>query len=99
MWGSNRYNNGFRCVTTTDDVHYLNLYGWRHYRILAFGNQNAAARVGIKRQLNGAHHMAGVIKYQREKLAAKRKRNAKGKKVVEIAKALVRAESEECIVM
>jgi len=43
--------------------------------------------------------MAGVIKYQREKLAAKRKRNAKGKKVVEIAKALVRAESEECIVM
>lgn len=99
LWGSNHYNHGFRCVTTDDDVQYLNLYGWRRYRILAFGNQNAASRVAIKRQLNGAHHMAGVIKYQREKLAAKEKRNAKRNKLLVLGKALVRAKSQECVVL
>ncbi len=99
LWGANRYNNGFRCVTADDDTHYLNLYGWRRYRVLAFGNQNAAARIGIKRQLNGAHHMAGVIRYQSGKRAAIEARNAKGKKMAKVAWALLRSEPDECIAM
>lgn len=62
--GTPLYDCAYRCVTHTDATQYLNLYGWRKYWTLWFGNQSPAAMVGIKKQLNKAHHMSGVNKYK-----------------------------------
>lgn len=95
-FGTPLYNRVFRCVTHADRTQYLNMYGWRKYRILEFGKQTATARAAIKRELSRAHHMSGVIKYQKKKRAAMRARKTWSAKLSRWSK---RAISEDCIVM
>ena len=64
-----RWNGGFRGVTQGVNTEYLNLYGWRKYHLLSFGDQTVAARNTMRKILNRYHHLAGCAKARRVRRA------------------------------